>query len=164
MSVFEIALVLSTLLCSLVAGFLFAYAIVIMPGIGNLSDKHFIKAFQVTDRVIQDNHPLFILVWLGSAAALIVCVVNGALQLEGMELVLLLFAAVIYLTGVQISTIAVHLPLNNQLQQLDVDNMNDAELRAAREAFEPRWSRSNQIRTAIACMTSLTLIILSVLL
>ncbi len=31
MSVFEIALVLSALLCSLVTGFLFAYAAVIMP-------------------------------------------------------------------------------------------------------------------------------------
>ena len=34
-----ISLALSLLLCSLVAGFLFAYAVVIMPGIKNLDDE-----------------------------------------------------------------------------------------------------------------------------
>ena len=164
MSAFTISLVLATLLCSLVAGFLFAYAVVVMPGLRDLDDRQFIRAFQVTDRVIQDNNPLFILVWVGSAIAVIACVVTGALLLEGTELVLLLFATVIYLTGVQISTIAVHLPLNNKLQQLNVDDMSDHELQAARVAFEPRWNNSNRIRTAIACMTAVTLITLNLLL
>ena len=164
MSAFTISLVLATLLCSLVAGFLFAYAVVVMPGLRDLDDRQFIRAFQVTDRVIQDNNPLFILVWVGSAIAVIACVVTGALLLEGTELVLLLFATVIYLTGVQISTIAVHLPLNNKLQQLNVDDMSDDELQAARVAFEPRWNNSNRIRTAIACMTAVTLITLNLLL
>ena len=69
MIILNIALVLSALLCSFVAGFLFAYAIVVMPGLKELDDKHFIKAFQVTDRVIQNNHPLFLSVWIGSAIA-----------------------------------------------------------------------------------------------
>jgi uncharacterized membrane protein len=37
----------------LVAGFLFAFAAVIMPGIRSLGDRAFIRAFQVIDRVIQ---------------------------------------------------------------------------------------------------------------
>ena len=92
MSVFELALVLSTLLCSLVAGFLFAYTTVIMPGIGELDDKSFIKAFQVTDRVIQDNHPVFMLVWAGSVIAIIVCAITAVSALEGLNLFLLLLA------------------------------------------------------------------------
>jgi len=36
MVIFQFALVLSAFLCSLVAGFLFAYAIAVMPGIKNL--------------------------------------------------------------------------------------------------------------------------------
>lgn len=163
MSLFGIFLVLSTVLCSLVAGFLFAYAVVIMPGIRNLNDREFIRAFQVTDRIIQDNNPLFILVWVGSAVALIGCVVTGALRLESTELILLLFATVIYLTGVQISTISVHLPLNNALQKLDVDSMTDREVQMAREDFEPRWSRSNEIRTGIAALASVSLVLLCLL-
>jgi len=163
MSLFDIFLALSTLLCSLVAGFLFAYAVVVMPGIKQLDDRDFIRAFQVTDRVIQDNNPLFILVWLGSAVAIIGCVVTGALPLEGTELILLLFATVIYLTGVQISTISVHLPLNNRLQQLDLDSMSDTEVQKARRSFEPRWNRSNEIRTGIATLASVSLILLCLL-
>lgn len=161
MTVFDVALVLSALLCALVAGFLFAYAIVIMPGIKNLDDKAFIRAFQVTDRVIQDNHPLFIFVWLGSAVALIVCTLTGLAQLEGTDQLLLLVAAAAYLGGVQVSTVVVHLPLNNALQEYDVESMSAAELSAARAGFEPRWNRSNEVRTAIACGVSLALIVLA---
>lgn len=81
MGIFQTALILSTFLCSMVAGFLFAYAIVVMPGIKNLNDREFIRAFQVTDRIIQNNHPKFMLVWLGSAIALIVSALY--MELEG---------------------------------------------------------------------------------
>ena len=160
MIIFNTALVLSTLLCSLVAGFLFAYAIVIMPGLKELDDKQFIKAFQVTDRVIQNNHPLFLLVWIGSAIAVIVCAMYGLGKLHGIDFLLLLLATVGYLMGVQASTIAVHLPLNNQLQEIDVENTSQEGLQAARAGFEPRWNRSNKIRTAIACCVSILLIVL----
>ena len=66
MGIFHVSLILATFLCSLVAGFLFAFAIVAMPGIRNLNDRDFIRAFQVMDRVIQNNQPIFMLVWAGS--------------------------------------------------------------------------------------------------
>ena len=56
-STFQIVLILATLLCSLVAGFLFAFATVVMPGIKTLNDREFIRAFQVIDGVIQNNQP-----------------------------------------------------------------------------------------------------------
>ena len=74
---FPLILVLATFLCSLVAGFLFAYAIVVMPGIGRLDDRAFIRAFQVTDGIIQNNQPVFVAVWLGSALALVAAAVLG---------------------------------------------------------------------------------------
>ena len=48
-STFQIVLILATLLCSLVAGFLFAFATVVMPGIKTLNDREFIRAFQVIE-------------------------------------------------------------------------------------------------------------------
>ena len=162
MNTFEITLLLSAFLCTLVAGFLFAYAIVVMPGIKNLDDKAFIKAFQVTDRIIQDNNPMFLLVWIGSAVSIIVCAISGFAKLQGIDLILLVIATVTYLFGVQASTIVVHLPLNNELQKYDVENMGEKELNAARIAFEPRWNRSNNIRTVIACCASFLLILLAI--
>ena len=158
---FDVSLVLSALLCSLVAGFLFAYAIVVMPGIKHLDDKNFIKAFQVTDSIIQDNNPLFLLVWLGSAVAIVVCTVDGFGKLHGVDFFMLLLAAAGYIIGVQVSTIVVHLPLNKKLQKVDVENSSVEELKVARIEFEQRWNRSNKIRTAIACSVSLILVVLS---
>ena len=74
---FALLLILATLLCALVAGLLFAFAVVTMPGIRRLSDREFIRAFQVMDDVIQKNQPIFMLVWLGSAALMLVATVWG---------------------------------------------------------------------------------------
>ena len=60
MGIFQIALIVATLLCSLVAGFVFAFAVVVMPGIKGLPDREFIRAFQVMDGVIQNNQPMFV--------------------------------------------------------------------------------------------------------
>lgn len=49
---FEITLGLSIVLCTLVGGFLFSYAVVIMPGLRSLDNNGFIQAFQFTDHVI----------------------------------------------------------------------------------------------------------------
>jgi len=160
MTTFHIALIISAFLCSLVAGFLFAYAVVVMPGIKNLTDREFIRTFQVTDRVIQNNNPLFIFVWLGSAIAIIVASVYGVGDLQGFDLFLLAVASLAYILGVQVLTIAINLPLNNALQKIDVDVLNDTDIKKARNDFESRWNSTNVIRTAIACGVSILLIVL----
>jgi len=156
--IFQIALIMATFLCSLVAGFLFAFSIVVMPGIRSLNDREFIRAFQVIDRVIQNNQPLFVLVWIGSVVALMASAVLGIAQSDGAGL--LVFAALAYLLGVQLPTFTINVPLNNKLQALDVDASNETGQAAARREFEPRWNRWNTIRTAIASLASILLIIL----
>src|ERR671919_209370 len=84
-TLFDAVVVLATFLCSLVAGFLFAFAAVVMPGIRSLDDRSFIRAFQVIDRVIQNNQPLFVLVWVGSVLAMIAAAVLGLLTLAGVD-------------------------------------------------------------------------------
>lgn len=161
MVVLDIALVLSTWMCSLVAGLLFSYAILVMPGFKRLDNKSFIRAFQVTDRIIQNNHPLFLLVWLGSIVSIIVFAVSGFGELTGIDFFLMLLALVAYIFGVQIPTMIIHLPLNNILQKVDVDHANEDELRVERIKFEHRWNKSNEIRTCMACSVSLILIVLN---
>ena len=160
MEFFELALIAAAFLCSLVAGFLFAFAVVVMPGIKRLGDREFIRAFQVIDGVIQDNQPVFMLVWVGSVPALIAAAVLGIGQLEGTALVLLVTAALVYLFGVQLPTIVINIPLNNKLQSLDVNTAAEAQRKSARQDFESRWNRSNSIRTALSCLVSALLIIL----
>jgi len=131
-----------------------------MPGIKSLNDRDFIRAFQVTDRVIQNNQPIFIIVWVGSAITLIAFAIWGMERLHGLDIVLISIATLAYLLGVQLSTIIIHLPLNNKLQTFDVDAMNETELKLARSNFEPRWNASNLFRTSISSCVSTLLIIL----
>ena len=162
MAAFETVLILATFLCSLVAGFLFAFAVVVMPGIKNLDDAGFIRAFQVIDRVIQDSRPLFVLVWIGSAVTVLAAAVLGALGLHGVDLVLAIAAALIHVLCVQLPTFKINIPLNNALQRLDSRTMTADELEHARAAFEPGWNRWNEIRTACASFAALLLMLLLV--
>ena len=160
MDVLQTALVSATLLCSLVAGFVFAFGVVVMPGIATLGDREFLHGFQVMDRVIQNNQPLFILVWAGSAVTLLLAAAIGLGRLEGVDRALLLAAAAVYVAGVQLPTVAINVPLNNRLQTLELAAMDGEEMAAARAEFEPRWNRWNRIRTLLATLTSVLLIVL----
>ena len=160
MNIFIISLVSATLLVSLVAGFTFAFACVVMPGSGALGDREFLRYFQVVDRVIQNGQPLFGLVWLGSAIALLVAALTGFGRLEGIDRVLLVTATVLFMGGVQVPTATINIPLNNQLQSLDLASMQEAAVSRARSAFESRWNRWNQIRTGVATIAALLLLVL----
>ena len=160
MTIFHAVLVLATFLCSLVAGLLFAFAVIVMPGIGSLDDGGFIRAFQAIDRVIQNNQLLFLIVWVGSLLALIAAAVLGMWALSGADRLLIIVAALLYLLCVQLPTFTINIPLNNEVQKLDPDSMNETTRKRAREAFEPRWNRWNAIRTASASLASILLILL----
>lgn len=160
MEILRIALIWATFLSSLVAGFLFAFAIVVMPGIRRLNNHNFIRAFQVMDRIIQNNPPIFIVVWAGSILALGTSVVLGLDLLDGTERLLLIVAALAYFFGVQLPTWLINIPLNNQLQTLDVDIISEHAQKEGRQLFERRWNLWNSIRTIFASLASLLLIIL----
>lgn len=160
MDLFEITIITTTFLCSLVAGFLFAFAVVVFPGIKSLNDREFLRSFQEMDLVIQNNQPIFMITWVGSVLAIVVSGVLGFWKLADFDLILLLTAVILYLFFVQLPTILVNVPLNISLQAKNVDNMDESELRQVRNNFERRWTRSNTVRTFSACVVSLMLIIL----
>lgn len=157
MDFFLITLILATFLCGLVSGFLFAFAVVVMPGIARLCDTSYIRAFQVIDGVIQNRQPLFVLVWLGSAVALIAATLLGLETLAPAERWLLVAMAAVYVLGVQAPTFVINIPLNNRLQSLDADVLDEVAGRKERAAFEGRWNRSNVFRTALSCLVTLGL-------
>ena len=156
----DISLVFAVLTCSLVTGFIFTYAVVVMPGFSKLDDKEFLRAFQVTDGVIQNNQPLFMLTWVGSIISVLSVIVISLLSLGLSEAWKLIVVGLIYLLGVQGVTISIHLPLNNRIQAIDINNMNDQSLNEERTKFETRWNNFNKIRTFIAFSTSLSFLLI----
>lgn len=159
MMIFDVLLTTATLLCSLVAGLLLAFAVVAMPGLGTLDDRDFLGAFRAMDRVIQDNNPVFMLVWAGSVVALVATAALGIAMAGGTVRILLLAAAATYLLGVQLPTITINVPLNNRLQALAVDTLDASEAATARAAFEARWNRSNLLRTVLSILVALLLLL-----
>ena len=160
MNSLDIALVFAVLTCSLVTGFIFTYAVVIMPGFSKLEDKEFLRAFQVTDGVIQNNQPLFMLTWVGSIISVLSVMAISILSLGVSEAWIIFVVGLIYLLGVQGITISIHLPLNNHIQKIDINDMNNQSLNEERTNFEMRWNYFNKIRTFIAFAASLSFLLI----
>ena len=159
MDFFYFFLFLSILSCSLVTGFIFTYAIIVMPGLSKLGDKEFLKAFQVTDAVIQNKQPIFMLIWVGSIVSVLSLILISIAYVGLSETWLIVLVALIYLLGVQGITILIHVPLNNQIQKLNLEKLKDENLKNERLNFETKWNFFNNIRTTIAFFVSLTLLI-----
>ena len=139
----------STLSCALVTGFVFTYAVIVMPGLAKLADKEFIRAFKFTDEVIQNNQPIFMIVWVGSVISVISTLIVSLMGPYSVETVLVIIAGFVYLLGVQGLTVLVHLPLNRRIQTVNVEEWDASALREERLLFETRWIRFNWIRTLI---------------
>ncbi|MEZ5346512.1 MAG: anthrone oxygenase family protein [Pyrinomonadaceae bacterium] len=159
MELIDISLIVATLLTALVAGFLFAFSVVVMPGIAALRDRDYLKAFKAIDRVIQNGNPVFVLIWIGSALAMIASASVSIWQLEGIDRILVFSAAIIYMLGVQLTTLTINVPLNNRLQAEDLENLPESDLSDLRKRFEIPWVRWNGIRTIFAAAASTILII-----
>ena len=139
----------STLSCALVTGFVFTYAVIVMPGLAKLTDKEFIRTFQVTDELIQNNQPIFMIVWVGSVISVISTLIVSLMGPYSVETVLVIIAGFVYLLGVQGLTVLVHLPLNRRIQTVNAEEWDASALREERLSFETRWIRFNWIRTLI---------------
>ena len=152
--------ILSILSCSLVTGFIFTYAVVVMPGLSKLNDKEFLKAFQVTDEVIQNKQPIFMLTWVGSIVSVLSLILTSIIYVGLSETWLVVLIALIYLLGVQGITILIHLPLNNHIQKLNLEKFKDENFKKERLKFEKKWNFYNNIRSAISFFVSLGFLII----
>ena len=159
MDLLNISLIFTITLCSLVSGFIFTYAIVVMPGLSNLNNREFIRAFQVTDAVIQNNHPIFMFTWIGSIFSLLSTILISFVSFAFDETWFVVLLCVFYLFGVHGTTIAIHIPLNNHIQQVVIEELNDEVIAHERIKFEKKWNYFNNIRTCISILVSLLLLI-----
>lgn len=136
-----VVLLLATIVNGLLAGFFYAFVHTAMPGLARRDDRTYVGAFQGIDQAVYN--PWFMSSFVGApllaAAALLL-----ALDEDGGTIALLVGALVLALATVVI-TAAVHLPLNKQIQEADLDQGADPAV--ARARFERRWVRFNIVRT-----------------
>ena len=162
LDIFTISLLISILLCSLVAGLLFGFAVVVMPGIAKLSDREFLMSFKNMDGIIQNNQPVFMFIWLGSVVAILATTILGFQNLVTSQNNLLWLASAFYLIGVQLTTARINIPLNNELQNMNLFTLEESELAMFRLKFDTQWNRWNRFRSFNAIISvSIMLYLLS---
>lgn len=121
-----------------------------MLDLPELEDKGLIKAIQATDGIIQNNHPIFVFICLGSIISVLGTIKTSILSLGVVEAWLIIFASVFYLLGVQGITISIHLPLDKHIHKFDINSTNSQILSSMLEDFETKWNYLNNIQTGIA--------------
>jgi uncharacterized membrane protein len=149
----------AALCCALVAGLLFSFAVVVMPGFRRLGDREFLSAFRAVDGVIQGGQPVFLAVWAGSAVLPVLAVVVRLLSEGGPVPGLLVAGAAVSVVGVHLPTVAVNIPLNNRLQAVDVGVLDGSAAERVRVGFESRWTRWNLARTVASVVAVLLLVL-----
>ena len=157
---YQLILILTAFLCTLVTGYILTFSIVVMPGLSALNDRAYLTAFQHADRVIQNRQPIFVLTWLGSIVSFVGVAAVSVMDVGFVESRALLALCIAYLVGVQAITGLIHIPMNNRVQRLAIEDMNDLTLKKERDLFEEKWVTYNNARTAVALCVSVGLLIL----
>lgn len=150
--------ILSVLLTGLIAGLFYGYDCSIIKGLGSLTDKEYLGAFQSINRAILN--PYFFLSFIGSIIVLLITCWLTFKSGNMTTFYFLLAATLVYLLGTFIVTMAANVPLNNQLDRLNLAAEPAEAISAFREKFETTWNNWHHIRT-YASMLAFLLAILS---
>ena len=153
-----IVLILSILFTGLTAGLCFTWFNAVTPGIGRLDNLSFLKAFQAMNRAIINSQ--FMIIFMGPTILLFV---NAVLfRTNNTTFWLFLIAAIIFFIGIGLLTVFGNVPLNEMLDNSNLESLSKLELQTLRNKFENPWNRWHTLRTA-SSITSFSLLIVGTL-
>lgn len=148
---------ITVLLNALSVGFFFAWSVSVILGTKKVGDLTYLETMQSINKEILN--PVFFIVFFGS---LITLILNTALQNNNKLMFwLLLTSAIIYLIGTFGVTAFGNVPLNNELDALDIKALNITELKNLRDYYESSWNQYHNIRT-LSNMISFILLLISI--
>ncbi|MEO1011956.1 MAG: anthrone oxygenase family protein [Bacteroidota bacterium] len=156
----ETALILITIiLTGLTAGLCFTWTNAVTPGIGQLEDLDFLRAFQQMNRTI--INPTFIVVFfgpfIGNMAIIYLRYTN-----PDKSFWVLIAAAALFILGVVFVTVFRNIPLNEMLDKTDLAAATVEDLKALRQKFEGPWKQWHLVRT-ISSTASFALLLIGLL-
>jgi len=102
-------------------------------------------------------NPLFFLIFFGSLITLIASsVMNYG---NGTTFWLILAATLVYLFGTFFVTSAGNVPLNNQLEALNLSQLSDLQLTEFRAMYEPKWNALHAVRTFFSVLSFILILL-----
>lgn len=152
LSLKSITLLGTLLLTGLSAGFFYAWAVSVIPGNLNVNDSSYLESMQSINRAILN--PRFFVVFFGPVLLLILSTI---FQFNGNKIVFwfMLFAALSYIVGAFGITIAGNVPLNDQLDVLNLSQLSPQEIADFRTHYEIKWNKLHMQRTLFAVLSFL---------
>ncbi|ARV09212.1 hypothetical protein BTO05_05990 [Winogradskyella sp. PC-19] len=148
---------ITVILNALSTGFFFAWSVSVILGTKKVGNLTYIETMQSINREILN--PVFFIVFLGSLIAL---AFTTCLQFNNKPVFWLVLAStIIYLIGTFGITAFGNVPLNNELEALNITKLNLIELKDFRTYYESAWNQYHSIRT-ISSIVSFTLLLISI--
>ena len=138
--------------CALMAGLFFAFSVAVMRALGRLPAAHGMAAMQSINVAILN--PVFLSVFLGTAALCLVVVVSSLFRWHEPGAFLFVAGAVLYFIGTFVTTIVVNVPMNNALASTAA---TDPQAAARWAAYLTNWTAWNHVRTLTSLAATLVL-------
>jgi uncharacterized membrane protein len=144
--------------CGLMAGFFFAFSVVIMKALARLPTAQGIAAMQSINVVV--INPWFLGAFLGTAPACLLLAVSALLAWHRPGSAFLFAGSLVYLVGTILVTRVFHLPRNDVLAAVDPASPAGASVWAD---YVTSWTAWNHLRTAapLAAAVLLTIALLA---
>ena len=151
---------LSVVLLGLSAGFFYAWQVSVIPGTKQVTDLNYLLTMQSINKAILN--PAFFVVFFGSLIASSVASIYEFND-NRTVFILMLFSSAMYALGTFGVTAFGNVPLNNQLEALDILKKGSEELAEFRQYYEVKWNRLHFIRTGFSVGSFLLAVIALVL-
>lgn len=146
----NISLNASIILTGLCAGLFYAWSVSVIPGTQKIDDLSYLKSMQSINREILN--PAFFLVFFGSLIAL-VCSTYFTYSVNTKGFVFLLIATLTYLIGMIGVTGTGNVPLNNQLEALNLTELRTKDMAQFRQHYELRWNKLHTYRMLFSVLS-----------
>lgn len=146
--------VLAALGCGLVGGVFFAFSTFVMRTLGRLPSAQGIAAMQAIN--VAAPTPPFMTALFGTALCCLVVAIAAVSTREGLDAMLPLAGAVVYLVGTVVVTMAFNVPRNDALAQ--VDSLG-AEAEGHWHPYLAEWTAWNHVRTVTSLVAAVLLAI-----
>lgn len=146
-SIKSIILFGAVVLTGLSAGFFYAWSVSVIPGTQKIVNSAYLETMQSINRAILN--PAFFLIFFG---CIIFLSIGSVYQFHTSKATFwfMLAASAFYLVGTFGVTALGNVPLNNQLDALNLNEMSPQKQLEFRNFYESKWNRLHLIRTIFA--------------
>lgn len=142
----------SVVLTGLSAGLFYAWSVSVIPGTQKLTAATYLETMQSINRAILN--PAFFLIFFGSILFLSISSIYE-FHTNKVSFWLLLTSSIFYLLGTVGVTGLGNVPLNDQLDVLELAKVSANKMTAFRKFYESNWNRLHLIRTVFAVLSFL---------